>query len=349
MKNLALVIDEFIAYLFGVRSASTCTVESYRHDLKLLCDEVGLERDVESITTLELQASIASLTQKKYASASINRYLAAVRAFFKYCYKMHYIKNNPALNLKTIKVEQKMPRFLFEKESAELCTMPEKNELLWKSRDSAILECLYASGARVAELAGLKICDLASDKSSAIVLGKGNKERRVFFCKEAVKALDNYLVERKARLLKVGNTKNEQALFINQKGTALTTRGIRYIVNRYSGIEGTNHPVSPHALRHSFATTMLSNGADIRVVQELLGHKNISTTQRYTHVTTAQLVNIYKQAHPHADARLQCATNLRAVQMQTATPNLVQDAAQSAEMTAKNLSTKKQKQKDNNK
>ena len=157
---------------------------------------------------------------------------------------------------------------------------------------------LYSSGCRVAELASLKLGDFAGGGKSAVVKGKGKKDRIVYFEADALAALKDYLPERKALLERL-KVPGQKALFVNEKGGPLTTRGIRWIVERYSGAEGTNRHVSPHAFRHTFATAMLSGGADVRVVQEMLGHSSISTTQRYTHVTTQQLIEIYKKAHPH--------------------------------------------------
>ena len=296
MESVVSRIEEFLSYIYGVRNLSENTLEGYRHDLGLFVELIGSETELENITLGDLQLCIAQLTEKKFAATSINRFISAVRSFFKYTFRMGYIKVNPALRLKTIKAPQKMPRFLYPSETEEFCAQPEKTNLLWPSRDEAIIKCLYSSGCRVGELAGLKLRDLSSDLSSAIVLGKGKKERRVFFSAETVASIKKYLLERRQHIKKDSDV---DALFINQQATALTIRGIRYIINRYSGIEGTNHHISPHALRHTFATTLLSNGADIRVVQELLGHASISTTQRYTHITTEQLVRTYNQAHPH--------------------------------------------------
>ncbi len=296
MAALMELTEEFLTYMYGVKGVSQNTEVSYRHDLKMLCNYLGEDADVNSITTLNLQTCIASLSSQKYEASSINRFIAAVRKFFSYCYRLEYIAANPALPIKTLKVPKKMPRFLFPAETDELCNQPVKKPLLWEKRDKALLECFYSTGCRVGEMASLKLSNIAPDMKSAVVLGKGSKERRVFFEKDAVKAILEYLPERKNR---IPAERNVDELFINQAGGPLSVRGIRYIVNRYSGIEGTNHRISPHALRHTFATAMLANGADIRIVQEMLGHESISTTQRYTHVTTAQLIKTYNQAHPH--------------------------------------------------
>ncbi len=221
---------------------------------------------------------------------------------FAYLKKFDYILNNVSFDLKTIRAPKVLPKFLSQAEIDVMCTQPEKKELLWASRDKAIFELLYSSGCRVSELASLEFNDFTSDFSSAIVTGKGKKDRRVYFEDDARKALLLYLQDRKIKFPqaeKNGATPVNR-IFINQKGTALSTTGIWYIVSRYSGIEGTCKQISPHAFRHTFATAMLNSGADIRVVQELLGHASISTTQRYTHVTLERLKDVYNQAFPHS-------------------------------------------------
>ena len=149
-------------------------------------------------------------------------------------------------------------------------------------------------------MASLTVADIDVDYGSAVVTGKGNKDRRVYFEADARTALVAYLADRRKRF---GSADTDKALFVNQRGNKLTTRGIAYIVARYSGVEGTNRHVSPHAFRHTFATALLTGGADVRLVQELLGHSSISTTQRYTHVTTDRLIELYNKAHPHGGAK----------------------------------------------
>ena len=181
-----------------------------------------------------------------------------------------------------------------------LCKEPQVNELLWEKRDRAIFTMLYSSGCRISEMCSLKLSDFMDNYHSAIVTGKGNKQRKVFFEEESRKALALYLEDRKKVLLANGIQTPTANLFINQKGHALSVGGMRYIISRYSGNEGTKKHVNPHAFRHTFATTLISNGADVRYVQEMLGHSSISTTQRYTHVTTERLIDIYNKAHPHS-------------------------------------------------
>ena len=289
-------VDEYLVYIEAVRNYSSHTVISYRTDLEYLVSELGSETELNSITLKDLNFCVANLNVLKREVSSVNRFISSVRSLFAYCKKFNYISNNVSLQLKTLKAPKKLPRYMTETEIDTLRNEPEKNEILWASRDKAIFEMFYSSGCRVSELASLCLDDFENGFSSALILGKGKKTRRVYFEEDAQKALKEYLVERKSRFPD-STVKN---VFLNQKGTALTTTGFWYVVTRYSGVEGTGKQVSPHAFRHTFATAMLNNGADIRVVQELLGHANINTTQRYTHVTKERLKDIYNQAFPHS-------------------------------------------------
>ncbi len=311
-STLLEFIDEFLAYQSGVRGLSEHSVLGYKNDLyrmaELLKNDSIFDDDnspvcVHDITLRNLRSCIAQLSKEKKSPATINRFIAAVRNLFAYLARFDYIKSNVALELKTVKMPSKVPHFLSDSEAVALCELPEKKNLLWATRDRALFEMLYSSGCRVSEIAGIMLSDMSAKGDSALVTGKGKKDRRVFFSKEATEALENYLIERSAKILSL--RKDEKAikgintLFINQKGTELTARGIRFILSRYSSVEGTNKHVHPHVFRHSFATTMITEGADIRSVQEMLGHSSISTTQRYTHVTSESLRKLYKQAHPH--------------------------------------------------
>ena len=294
--------SEYLLYLESVRGYSGNTVAGYREDLRHLEMMLGADTELHEITADDLRGCVGTLSKKKYSASSINRFIAAVRGLFSYCKKFRYISANAAQDLKTLRTPRHLPKFMTASEVDALCAAPEKNELLWESRDRAIFEMLYSSGCRVSEMSALRMQDLSQDFSSAMVRGKGNKDRRVYFGADAVRALRLYLLDRRARFpaRAEGGALRVDNVFINQKGGALTARGIRYIVGRYSGAEGTNRTVSPHAFRHTFATGMLNNGADIRMVQEMLGHSSISTTQRYTHVTTERLKDVYMQAFPHS-------------------------------------------------
>lgn len=299
---LAEAIEEFLSYQQGVRCLSANTLAGYGNDLGKLVAFLDGQRPLDSITKEDLRYCMGELTMQGSAASSVNRFVAAVRSLFAYCRRFDYIQKDPALEIHTVKQPKQLPKFMTASEVQELCTAPEKNSLLWEARDKALFQMFYSSGCRVAEMAGLTLEDFSQDFSSAMVRGKGGKDRRVFFTPTASTALKEYLPQRQQKLLRFGNDGASQpvrALFLNNHGGALTTRGIRYILSRYSGVEGTNNPVSPHAFRHTFATALLSNGADVRMVQEMLGHSSISTTQRYTHITTAQIVKTYNQAHPH--------------------------------------------------
>ena len=292
--------EEFLLYLATVKGMTENTVQSYGEDYKKLNEFLGPDTEIDKVSLQDLRFCVGSLSAQKFSVATINRFIASLRALFSYSQKFGRLKVNPALEIKTLKAPKHLPNFMTGTEVDALCDAPQKNELLWASRDKAIFEMLYSSGCRVAELASLKLGDFSAGGKSAVVKGKGKKDRIVYFEADALAALKDYLAERKALLLRL-KLPGQKALFVNKKGGQLSTRGIRWIISRYSGPEGTNRHVSPHAFRHTFATSMLSSGADVRVVQEMLGHSSISTTQRYTHVTTQQLIDTYRQAHPHGE------------------------------------------------
>ncbi|OJF77527.1 MAG: recombinase XerC [Treponema sp. CETP13] len=304
-NSLKNVIEEFLAYIYGVRNLSVNTVSAYRNDLsklqKLLIEKKEYTDSsqivISEVSIEDLRYCIGRLSKQRKSAASINRFIASVRNFFAYCHRFSYIKSNVALELKTVKKTIKVPRFMSTNEINSLCVQPQERHLLWETRDRSLFEMLYSSGCRVSEIASLTLADFSPQRDSAMIKGKGGKDRRVYFSEEAVAALNKYLPERKATLLRLKKTTT--AVFISQKGTHITSGGIQYIVRRYSSIEGSNNPVTPHAFRHTFATQLLNNGANIRVVQELLGHSSISTTQRYTHVTSKSMIEAYNKAHPH--------------------------------------------------
>lgn len=297
---LSELADEFLIYLESVRTLSRNTISAYKNDLSHVMEVLGHDYEIKNVTAEDLRFCVAKLSEQNKASSSVNRCIAAVRTFFAYCRRYCYIEYNPALELRCVKLPKHMPRFLTSAEIDKLCRLPVSNELLWGSRDKALFEMLYSSGCRVSEIVSLKITDFMDNMSCAVVTGKGNKDRKVFFSKEARSALSDYLKDRENRFKDFEQNRKSNYVFVNQKGCPLSTGGVRYILSRYTGVEGLNHYVSPHALRHTFATAMLGNGADVRVVQEMLGHASISTTQRYTHITTEKLIDTYNKAHPHS-------------------------------------------------
>lgn len=299
--KLSELVDEFLIYISTVRGLSDNTVVGYRNDLEQFMQFLTPEIDILTITKENILLCVGQLSKQKKSAATINRFIAAVRTMFSYSRKFGYIQKDPSIEIKTVKIPKKVPSFMTAAEVNQLCNTPLKNELLWQSRDECLFKMMYSSGCRISEITNLKLSDFMDNYHSAIVTGKGNKQRRVFFGEEARNALARYYQDRKKVMVENHIEKPTDQLFINQKGEPISVAGIRYIITRYSGVEGTNHHVNPHAFRHTFATTMLNNGADVRIVQEMLGHSSISTTQRYTHVTTEKLIEIYNKAHPHGE------------------------------------------------
>ena len=298
--TLKEVCDEFLLYIGSVRGLSENTVLGYGKDLEKFQNFLTPELDVKSVTKENILLSIGQLSRENASAATVNRFVSAVRNLFKYSKKIGYIEKNPAEEVKNVKNPQVVTAFMTPREVEALCSQPERNELLWTSRDVAIFRMLYSSGCRISELTNIKLSDFRKGGRCAVITGKGNKQRIVYFDEISRKALAAYLTDRARVLSENGRDSGQDRLFINQKGLPITTGGMRYILTRYSGVEGTNHHINPHAFRHTFATTLLNNGADVRMVQELLGHASINTTQRYTHVTTERLKEVYKLAHPHS-------------------------------------------------
>jgi integrase/recombinase XerC len=306
--------EEYLAYLTGVRSLSPRTVASYRRDLSLF-DHYLDGLSPLGVDTTAVRLFISDLGRDGYEPSSMNRVLASIRGFYRYAIHFSLTTVNPASAVRNLKVPEKMPRFLFADAADAFCSLPVNladqsatcavpgkkaaKPSLWPARDAALLETLYSTGCRVSEIASIDLSDFDPDFSAAIVTGKGRKQRKVFLSKVARKNLADYLAERAALLSRMQEkTSSRNRLFLSMRGNPLSVRGIQFIIAHYSGM--TDGPrLSPHALRHTFATTLISRGADIRVVQELLGHASISTTQRYTHVTPERLKKLYHQAHPH--------------------------------------------------
>jgi site-specific recombinase XerD len=236
---------------------------------------------------------MASLHYKKLKKSSISRKLASIRSFFSYLHKEGYVRKNPAKLVSSPKIPKTLPKFLTVDETFSLMEAP-KGDSFILTRDKAIIELLYSSGLRVSELTLLDIGDLDIKESLIRVKGKGRKERIIPVGSKAMNAIKNYLPE------KISLKKKSPALFLNNRGGRLTQRSIRRILVRYSRIIGLKGSPSPHTLRHTFATHLLHGGADLRTIQELLGHSSLSTTQKYTHVDIAHLAEVYDNAHPMA-------------------------------------------------
>lgn len=282
-------IDRFLRYLEIEKNASRHTLLNYKLDLEDFKVFIG-ELDVEDVDYLLLRKYLAQLKEKNLKQKSVSRKISCLRSFFRFLCRDGYLKNNPVLMLVSPRREKTLPLFLTEEETTKLIESP-RNDTERGCRDRAIFETLYSTGIRVSELVGLNIADVDFIGGVAKVMGKGKKERLVPIGDKAIESIRAYLHKKK---------KQSDALFLNKNHKRLTDRGVRDILNRYIRMLSFKKGISPHTIRHSFATHLLNRGADLRSVQELLGHANISTTQIYTHLTMERLKNIYTKAHPRA-------------------------------------------------
>ena len=294
-------VAAFVDFLALNRNASAHTVAAYRRDILQYLDSVGRLRGraVDKLQPSDLdltsvRAFLGELHKQGQARASAARKLSALRAFGRYLRRERLVETEPAALAAAPKREQRMPAHLSVDEMTRLLDMPDSSTALGR-RDRAILELFYASGLRLSELVGLDLEDLNLSARMVRVMGKGRKERLVPFNTAAKDAIAAWLKDRAALLRGAGDS-----LFLNARGSRLTGRSVQRLVARYVSGCSTRFGISPHALRHSFATHLLQYGADLRAIQELLGHVQLSTTQRYTHVNLAQLQEAYRRAHPRA-------------------------------------------------
>ena len=285
-------IDNFIRYLDVQRGASPHTLRAYKKDLEAFASFVVKEpADIELI---DVRGFLARQIKSGLNKTTAGRRLASVRSFLKYLYREGYIKSNPAKLVTSPKAPKHLPKFLSVDDVFALLEKPEGIGFML-SRDKAILELFYSSGLRVGEMAGLTMDDINTKEGLVKVRGKGKKERLLPVGSKALDALKSYLVEK--MLLR----RKDRAVFLNRGGTSLSDRGIRRIVVKYARLTGINGQIGPHTLRHTFASHLLQAGADLRVIQELLGHSSLSTTQKYTHLDITHLMDIYDKAHPLAE------------------------------------------------
>ena len=294
-------VDEYLAYLSSVRGVSQRTVSAYRADLLHFTSYCANHDFVpEKATANEVRGFIADLSAEGTASVSVNRALSSIRGFYRWLMRFGYRDDNPSVLLKNLKTPKTLPDFLWEVEMAHFSELPEKAGILWPERDKALILAMYSAGLRISETAALSLKDINKDFSGATIIGKGNRQRHVFFSEEAAAALSEYLP---ARMQRIKAERPTDKLFISRKGEAISVPGVRWIISKYAERSGLGKSINPHSLRHSFATHLVNSGCDVRVVQELLGHASISTTQRYTHVNMERLKNVYAKAHPHGGQR----------------------------------------------
>jgi integrase/recombinase XerC len=339
MKEISL-IDEFLNYLKFERHFSPHTAKCYAADLAQFCSfligdvaaagghqnfterpaahgrlmsqggtpastseggvalaETGMQQKLRDAETEQVKAFLAFLGTQSYSKSTIARKLATLRSFYKFCMRRGYVKAHPLATIRTPKQDKRLPKFLEVEKITKLLSTPDDNTLLG-ARDRAMLEVLFSTGVRVSELVDLNFTDVEFEGRTIRVRGKGKKQRTTPIGPTALTAVQKYIQLRRADARAVNF--DQSALFVNKHGQRLSTRSVRRKLDKYLAQAGLDPSISPHTLRHSFATHMLANGADLRSVQELLGHQSISTTQIYTHLTTPRLKQAYDDAHPRA-------------------------------------------------
>lgn len=291
------LIHDFITYLSVERGLATNTLESYGRDLRQYSEY--LEADSETLDAVSRSTVVAYLLHLQgqgKATATIARRLAALKAFYQFLLRERRINQDPTANLESPKLEKRLPKVLTVREVERLLAQPDPAQPAGM-RDRAMLELLYATGIRVSELVSLSVVDVNLEMGYIRCSGKGAKERIVPLGSLAIQSCREYLERARGRLVK---HESEQALFVNHHGHRLTRQGFWKIVKKYADDAKIEKEITPHTLRHSFATHLLENGADLRSVQEMLGHADISTTQIYTHVTKGRLKEVYARTHPRA-------------------------------------------------
>ena len=292
--------DLFVNYLRYERNMSPETIRAYQKDLEQFIKHVTPDGrfDASQVTNTTIREYLAYLGEKSYEKTTIVRKLATIRSFFKFLLRKGHVENNPIAEIRTPKVEKRLPHYLDVSDVERLLNAPQGTSFQAK-RDRAILETLYSTGLRVSELTGLNLGDVDATSEVIRTRGKGRRERVIPVGSFALRAIREYLDVRNAVLQSTEHvTSPEAPLFLNRFGQRLSSRSIRKIMDKYIKIAGLSTKTSPHTLRHSFATHLLNRGANLRLVQELLGHKHLSTTQIYAHLTTRGIKNAYDEAHP---------------------------------------------------
>ena len=293
-NNLLNNVISFLRYLKEEKNYSKFTIINYGKDLKLFLDFLNCEK----ISTLEnvdypiIRSYLSFLYEKDYSKKTISRNISTLRSFFKYQKSQNMVSKNPMTFVENPKLDKRLPKVLYTKDLETLLNTPDCNTPLGQ-RNCVILEMFYSTGIRVSELVNLKVSDIHFHDKRIKILGKGSKERYVLYGSVLEKKLALYLENGYQKL----NKNKVDFIFLNKNGNPLTTRGVETILDQVLKKSGLNYHISPHVLRHTFATDMLNNGADLKIVQELLGHENLATTQIYTHVSNERLRQVYLNSH----------------------------------------------------
>lgn len=297
-------IDSFLNYLLVEKGFSNNTIEAYRNDLSQLLTFINQDsanrQAISSWSAFDRQNMLSYmlwLKERNYANTTLARKVAAAKSFFNFMVNESKVKTNPTENLSAVKVGRSLPRPISVSEVRLLLEQTTKSSTPDAKRDRAMLELLYASGMRVSELVSLNTVDIDLTGGYVKCFGKGHKERLIPIYQRAVEALSDYIKNARPHIL---HNNDEKALFLNRRGERLTRQGMWQILKGYAKEVNLEKEITPHTLRHSFATHMLDGGADLRIVQELLGHANISTTQVYTHLTSEHVRKTYEKSHPRA-------------------------------------------------
>jgi integrase/recombinase XerC len=331
MNDSLPLIDRFLAYLIDERHFSPYTSRCYGLDLRQFAEYLSVEFGLDSDSAAEqaaldagpqrcgefastitgrimaadaetIRGFLARMSEQQYSAATMARKIATLRSFHKWAERRSFVRSNPMVLIRTPKQSKRLPKAISVEEIERLLSAPNDRELLG-ARDRAILETLYSTGIRVSEVVGINRGDLDESGEAIIIRGKGRRERLVPLGSHALAALRRYLDTLDAELARAGvSVAPEAALFVNKHGGRLSSRSVRRKVSKYLAEVGLDPDISPHTIRHSFATHLLENGADLRSVQELLGHQSLSSTQVYTHLSNARMRNAYDSAHPRAEA-----------------------------------------------
>lgn len=294
MKDLIL---KFIDELKYEKNYSDLTVNGYLYNLNVFLEFLNDNniKNYNKVTYQDIRDFISYLYDLNYNNKTISRNISAIRSFFKFLKTNNYIDNNPCTLISNPKLEKRLPKFLNFEDTNKLLNAFDNNNFIGL-RNSLILEILYSTGIRVSEITNIKLNDISMSDKSVVITGKGNKQRIVYFGTLCLNLIDMYL----KKSYPILNVNNSDYLILSKRGKKINDREIRNIVDYAAKIAGIEMKISPHVLRHTYATHMLNEGADLRSVQELLGHENLSTTQVYTHLTNEKIRNVYLNAHPRA-------------------------------------------------
>ena len=295
-------LDLYLQYLKEQKKYSDHTIDSYRRDIQMFLEFMNNEGyELSTVDKYLIRSFLRFEVVKGVSKRSNERRIISLRKYYEWLLKNEYVKYNPFIIIKAPKHDVTLPSFLHEEELEALIELDAKRDDFLAKRDHAIIVLLYASGVRVSELVNLKLQDVNLRQRTMRIIGKGKKERVVPFSNLALEALNDYIQNCRNNILLQNNLeKPTNALFLNNKGEQITSRGIQYILKRVEDKTGISLDLHPHKMRHTFATHLLEKGADLRTIQELLGHSSLETTQVYTHVTTSKMLETYKNAFPRA-------------------------------------------------